>query len=186
MDLPARMVALHHALARADLPHAFGGALALAWCTGRARGTIDIDLNVFIDGTQDTAEPFDTLLAALPSEIVCDAQALSQLRRDGQARLYWDATPVDVFLNTTELHRAASGRVRWELFSGVELPFLDCYDIAVFKAFFNRTKDWADLEEMLAAGTLDVARIAGELLLYLGPDDERLRRLRALRSPGTS
>jgi len=32
------------ALDDADVPHAFGGALALAWCTQRARGTIDIDL----------------------------------------------------------------------------------------------------------------------------------------------
>jgi len=30
----------------------------------------------------------------------------------------------------------------------------------VFKAFFDRTKDWADLEEMQAAGTLDVEAVA--------------------------
>ena len=37
------------ALDDARIPHAFGGALALAWCTQRARGTIDIDVNVFVD-----------------------------------------------------------------------------------------------------------------------------------------
>ena len=47
--LPAKIVALHRALERAQLPHAFGGALALAWCTQRARGTIDIDVNVFVN-----------------------------------------------------------------------------------------------------------------------------------------
>ena len=41
--LVERIVALHLALVKARLPHAFGGALALAWCTERARGTIDID-----------------------------------------------------------------------------------------------------------------------------------------------
>ena len=30
------------------LPYAFGGALALAFCTEPARGTIDIDVNVFV------------------------------------------------------------------------------------------------------------------------------------------
>ncbi len=30
----------------------------------------------------------------------------------------------------------------------MKLPFLSCPDLAVFKVFFNRTKDWADLEAM--------------------------------------
>ena len=36
---------------------------------------------------------------------------------------------------------------------------------------------WADLEEMIAAGTLDVARVAGTLAQYLGADDPRVGRL---------
>ena len=60
------------------------------------------------------------------------------------------------------------------------MPFLSCADLAVFKAFFNRTKDWADLEEMQAAGTLDVDRVIGVLVRYLGPTDDRIERLRAL------
>ena len=47
----------------------------------------------------------------------------------------------------------------------------------MFKAFFNRTKDWADLEEMHGAGTLDVDRVLGVLVRYLGAD-ERVDRLR--------
>jgi hypothetical protein len=50
----------------------------------------------------------------------------------------------------------------------------------VFKAFFDRTKDWADLEEMAAAGTLDVDRVLGVLVRYLGTDDPRVERLRRL------
>ena len=46
------------------MAHAFGGALALAWCTERARGTIDIDVNVFVDVSR-TAE----VLSALPDGI---------------------------------------------------------------------------------------------------------------------
>jgi hypothetical protein len=166
------MRAIHRALREADIPHAFGGALALAWCTERARGTIDIDLNVFT-GTDQVREVLDVL----PREIAWDEDDIRSLARDGQQRLWWDTTPVDVFLNTTEFHDQVAGRCRWERFSGVDIPFLSCSDLAVFKAFFNRTRDWADLEAMAEAGTLDVDRVIGVLVRYLGPDDERIARL---------
>src|SRR5690348_5826097 len=144
------MVVLHDHLTRADLDHAFGGALALAWCTQQARGTIDLDVNVFVEPARS-----DDTLAALPGDIVATPEDRALVARDGPARLWWGSTPVDVFLNTTAFHRTVSSRVRWEPFAGEELPFLACQDIAVFKAFFNRTKDWADLEAMHEAGTLD-------------------------------
>jgi hypothetical protein len=103
------------------------------------------------------------------------------LTRDGQARLWWETTPVDLFLNTTDFHERVATRVRWEPFAGTELPFIGCEDLAVFKAFFNRTKDWADLEAMYEAGTLDVAAVAGVLASFLGGEDERIARLLALR-----
>ena len=40
-------------------------------------------------------------------------------------------------------------------------------DLAVFKAFFNRTKDWADIEAMIEAGSLDGDRVVGVLVRYL-------------------
>jgi hypothetical protein len=173
--LPEQMLAIHEHLGRAGIDHAFGGALALAWCTQQARGTIDLDVNVFTgpDRTND-------VLAALPRDIVATDNDRALLERDGQARLWWGATPVDVFLNTTAFHERVAARVRWEPFGGVELPFLACEDLAVFKAFFNRTKDWADLEAMRDAGTLDTAAIAGVLATFLGGDDERIARLLAL------
>ena len=48
MKLPAKIIAIHYTLAQAGIPHAFGGALSLAWCTPMARGTVDIDLNLFV------------------------------------------------------------------------------------------------------------------------------------------
>lgn len=50
----------------------------------------------------------------------------------------------------------------------------------MFKAFFDRTKDRADLEEMHAAGTLDVEAVSGVLVNHLGGGDHRIERLRAL------
>ncbi|NJN51769.1 MAG: hypothetical protein HC809_08305 [Gammaproteobacteria bacterium] len=175
MNLPEKIVALHTALEGAALPHAFGGALALAWCTGQARGTIDIDINVFA-GVAQTAAVF----AALPGEVKRSKQDMSVAKRDGQVRLWWDRTPVDLFFNTTGFHADAAMRTRWESFAGQRIPFLSCNDIAVFKAFFNRTKDWADLEEMFAAGTLDLSKVTAVLIEYLGVDDERIEKLQGL------
>jgi len=175
--LAKKIVAVHRALAAAELPHAFGGALALAWCTQRARGTIDIDVNVFVDSARA-----QDVFGALPKGLEADDRQRAALERDGQVRLWWGETPVDVFLDTTPFHLTVAGRRRWEQFAGEQIPFLSCHDIAVFKAFFNRARDWADLEDMQAAGTLDIGRVVAVLVEYLGVDDERVRRLDAMRS----
>ena len=81
MTLTERIVALHAALAGAGLPHAFGGALALAFCTAEPRATQDIDVNVFL-----SPEEVDRLLDALPDGVaVADADRRA-LERDAQAR----------------------------------------------------------------------------------------------------
>ena len=178
MSVHEKMLVLHDALADAGIEHAFGGALALAWCTEQARGTIDIDLNVFLP-----PEDRDPVLAALPEPIAVTAEHRSTIERDGQVRLFWDENPVDLFFDTTPFHEAVAERVRWEPFAGRDLPFLSCPDLAVFKVFFNRTKDWADLEAMHDAGTLDVEAVLGVVVHYLGGDDERVERLRALAPP---
>lgn len=170
-----KILALHAALDAARLSHAFGGALALAWCTERARGTIDIDVNVFVDQAL-SAKVFD----ALPGDVTRSATDLAHCLTDGQVRLWWGPTPIDVFTNTTEFHVAAADRVVVHEFASHNVPFLCCSDVAVFKAFFNRTKDWADLEEMVAARTLDGNLVLGALVHYLGTDDERVERLTAL------
>ncbi|MBK5223200.1 MAG: hypothetical protein JJE52_10055 [Acidimicrobiia bacterium] len=178
MGLPDKIVELHRALDAAGIPHAFGGALALAWCTHRARGTIDVDLNLFV--SPDLAE---AVVATLPDGVRCTPDDLAAIHADGQVRLWWDTTPVDLFFNTTDFHERTAERARREPFMGTDVPFLACRDLAVFKAFFDRTKDWADLEEMAAAGTLDVEAVLGVLVRYLGGDDHRIARLRELALP---
>ena len=101
--------AIHKALTAADLPHAFGGALALAWCVGDPRATMDVDINVFI------AEADAALLrGALPSGIALSDSDIARLEEDGQVRAWWGETPVDIFLNSTPLHESAAARTRWE------------------------------------------------------------------------
>ena len=175
MNLPEKIVALHRALDGGGIPHAFGGALALAWCTHQARGTIDIDVNLWMEPAL-----VREAVVALPANVSWSEADLRLIERDGQARLWWDATPVDLFFSTTDFHTAAAGRCRLEPFMGERLPFLSCRDLAVFKAFFNRTRDWADLEEMAQAGTLDVEAVLGVVVAYLDGTDERVERLRAV------
>ncbi len=175
MNLVDQIVRLHRELTSGGITHAFGGALALAWCTERARATIDIDINVFV-GTEQAELVYD----ALPDGIEVSANDRDAINRDGQTRLWWAETPVDIFFNTTDFHVEAASRARYEEFAGERVPFLACRDLAVFKAFFNRTKDWADLEEMHAADSLNVEKVLGVLVQYLGADDDRVDRLRSL------
>jgi hypothetical protein len=170
-----KVIALHHALTEAELPHAFGGALALAWCTEQPRGTSDIDLNVFVP-TSSVARVLD----ALPPEVARDRPRARVLEREGQVRLRWDDTPIDLFLNTSSLHEDAMQRVSLEPFVGEMLPFLACDDLAVFKAFLARRRDWADIEDMITARSVDVDAVVETLSEHVGPDDERIITLRTI------
>jgi hypothetical protein len=173
--LADKIVTLHRALNTAGIAHAFGGALALAWCTERARGTVDIDCNIFVRSDETSS-----VAAALPNEIARTEAELEVLARDGQIRLFWGPTPIDLFLNTTNFHEQAALRTKVQTFAGEEIPFLSCTDLTVFKVFFNRTKDWADIEEMLAMETVDQERVIGVLTLFLGRTDERINRFVSL------
>lgn len=175
VSLPDRIVEVTGALTDAGIPHAFGGAIALAYCVADPRATVDLDINVFVPPSRATAA-----LAALPEGVEYDAASMVAIQRDGQVRLWWEQTPIDLFFNTTSFHEEAALRSRREPFGPVELPVLACRDLAVFKAFFDRSKDWVDLESMSEAGVLDVAAVAGVLARFLGPEDDRVARLLGL------
>ncbi|MEI6700610.1 MAG: hypothetical protein WCL38_02495 [Actinomycetota bacterium] len=172
MRLVDQILEVAAALTSAKLKFGFGGALALAWCTEQARGTIDIDVNVFV-----TTNEAPAVLAALPDGVLVTQEARSLLESDGQVRLFWDTTPIDLFLSVAPFHHEVSRRLRFETFGGRQVPFLSCIDIAIFKVLYNRTKDWADLEAMVAAGCLDGVVVVGELTRLLGGSDGRIERL---------
>ena len=92
-------------------------------------------------------------------------------------------TPVEVFLDTTEFHVPAAQRRQPHGFGGRRIPFLGCSDLAVLKAFFDRTRDWADLGEVIAIGALDVDQTLRFLVRYLGEGDDRVARLPTLTVP---
>lgn len=165
--LAVRIVKLHTALRAADLAHAFGGAIALAYCTEEPRGTKDIDLNVFV-----SVDHLDDVLAALPAGLHCSNASRLQLERDGQSRLMWDDVPVDLFLSNVPFHDHAAANVRRVPFATVpDLPVLACGDLAVFKAFFARPKDALDVATMIAVGTVDRARLESTVTAMLGASE---------------
>lgn len=175
MRLPDKLLAVHRALDAAGYPHAFGGAIALAYHVEHPRATADIDVNVQAD-VERAAE----LFAALPDGVASTAQDATALRRDGQCRLYWDRTPLDLFLPQHPLHAMVQQRAVTVEFAGTAVPILSATDLTIFKALFDRTKDWADVEEMLrpaAPGRPDLDEARHWLHLLVGPDDARLVRL---------
>lgn len=172
MRLAERLLAIAAGLEEAGIDHAFGGAIALAYWTLEPRGTRDIDVNIFV-----SPEDCEAALAALPAGVSYDARDVARIKRDGQVRLLWEETPVDLFFSNLPIHQAAARHRQRVAFEGEEIPVLGPLELAVFKALFDRTRDWADIEEMLAAGTLDADGMREWLEELVGADDQRLDRL---------
>jgi hypothetical protein len=178
MNLAERVVALDAALA--SIPHAFGGALALAYYA-EPRATIDIDVNVFVPPTE-----YDGVAAILLSlgARADDPDAAQQARRDGQTRIWWDSTPLDLFFAYDAFHRAAASAVREVPFADVEIPILAVEHLIVCKVVFDRPKDWVDIDAVVAddnpVSLAEVLRWVGRII---GDDDPRYDRVAAVLTP---
>lgn len=172
VELVEKLLAIHDALRSASLAHAFGGAISLAYCIEEPRGTRDLDVNIFCDASEA-----GRVLAALPDGVEVGSGDVEKVKRDGQARLFWDGVPVDVFLNNLPLHEEVANAVVWVPLEGMEIPVLDCASLVVFKSLFNRTKDWADIEAVAVATPEDVEAAAKTVADLVGEDDPSCRRL---------
>jgi hypothetical protein len=171
-ELVEKLLAIHRALKAHSLPHAFGGAIALAYCVEEPRGTRDLDVNIFVDAG-DAARA----LEALPDGVRVSEQDVETVKREGQTRLFWDGVPVDVFLNNLPLHEEVANGVLWVPLGEEQIPVLDCASLVVFKSLFNRARDWGDIEEVAAATPEDVETAAKTLATLVGEDDPSYRRL---------
>ena len=167
--LVEKVALLSEALTSAAIPHAFGGAIALAYCTEDPRGTRDIDINAFLPAA--APEP---LLAALPAGVAVPDSTAAVLAADGQIRLWWDDTPVDLFLDYAPLHAQAARHSRVVPFAGREISVLGPVELVLFKALFDRPKDWVDIAAVVEAGAVDASKVRRGLVRLVGPDDARL------------
>lgn len=171
-ELVEKLLAIHGALKAHSLPHAFGGAIALAYCVQEPRGTRDLDVNIFVD-----SEKAADVLAALPNGVRVAEGDVEKVVRDGQARLFWDGVPVDVFLNNLPLHDEVANGVLWVEMQGSQVPVLDCASLVIFKSLFARTRDWGDIEEVAQATPEDVDTAVKAVAGLVGVDDPSYRRL---------
>jgi hypothetical protein len=171
-ELIEKLFAIDDALRAASIPHAFGGAIALAYCVEEPRGTRDLDVNIFVP-----AGEADRVLAQLPDGVRVDAKDVATVERDGQTRLWWDGVPVDVFLNNLPLHEAAAEGVVWVPLEGRQIPVLDCASLVIFKSLFDRPKDWADIHAVVVATPEDVEIAARTLADLVGQEDPAFKRL---------
>ena len=174
LTLARRVVLLDEALAR--VPHAFGGAIALAYYA-EPRATIDIDLNVFVPS--ERSDEVVSPLRALGVSI--DDAALELIATDGQVRVWWDDTAVDLFFAYDPFHHAAAKATRAVPFADREIPILSPEHLVVCKVVFNRAKDWVDIDAMRALGaSLDAAEVLRWVARIAGDEDTRYERIAAL------
>ncbi|MGH9091118.1 MAG: hypothetical protein ACRDZR_07050 [Acidimicrobiales bacterium] len=167
-----KVLALHRALAAHHVPHAMGGAIALAYAVRQARATHDVDVNVFVP--VDDAE---RVFRALPPGITVRPGDAEAVCRDGQVRLRWGDTPVDLFFSTVHFHDVATTRTRDVPFEQGSIPVLSATDLVVCKALYGRGKDWVDIEAMRDAGTVDAPEALRWVAALVGPDHPHYRRL---------
>lgn len=140
---------------------------------GYPRGTLDVDLNVFVE-----LRELPRLLSALRDAgvVVDDDEATRRAERDGMFVARLDSMRVDVFVpsipfsweaKTTRVRVSSGARAYW---------FLAPEAVAVFKLLFFRGKDRVDLERFVASrrDRLDHAYVRRWMVDMMGEDDERV------------
>jgi hypothetical protein len=175
LTLAERVAELDRALAK--IPHAFGGALALAYYAD-PRATIDIDLNVFVAPGRfaEVAAPLIELGVSAG-----DPAVAALVAADGQARVMWETTPIDLFFAYDAFHDAARRALRTVPFADGSIPILAAEHLVVCKVVFNRPKDWVDIDAMLAAGAhVDAAEVLRWVGRIAGDEDPRYERIAAV------
>ena len=178
-----RAVDVYQRLTAAGIECAIGGALALAYHVDDPRTTDDIDLNISAG-----AAVAEEILRLMPEDLPWTADSIDRIRRDDQVRIMWpvpgeDDLPLDLFFMAAEFHEVVRTRTQLVPMMDAEVRILSATDLTVFKALFNRSKDWPDIESMLSAhdSTVDLDEAIGWVGSIVGSDDPRTVRLDSLR-----
>ena len=159
--------------APAKVPHAYGGALALAYYA-EPRTTVDIDVNVFV--TTDLASRVSKALDRLGVDVTPLAEPRAE--RDGQVRCRWGRTPIDVFFSYDVMHDAMRHAARRVPFGPDRIPILAPEHLVVCKAVFDRPKDWLDIQQVLVTvDGFDRDEASRWIVHVVGARDARARKL---------
>jgi hypothetical protein len=175
VPLPDKVAEIDVAMTGGGVPHAFGGALALAYYA-EPRSTLDIDVNVFLEPTE--AGRVELALEPLGVQVPGDR---SQLERDAQTRWFWETTPIDLFFVNDPIHEAMRKAIRRVPFGDRRIPILSPEHLLLCKVAFDRPKDWIDIEQIaFVTPDLDRAEIERWIDRLLAATDARRDRLAAL------
>jgi hypothetical protein len=152
--------------------YALGGAIALGYW-GSPRGTVDVDVTVFIPTDRHTE------CISLLYDIGCEFSAKKagdSLREHGFCRVTFAGRDVDVFLPTISFYDAAHARRRHVELDGQSVVIWDAETLAVFKMMFFRRKDLADVEQIVRTQgpQFDRSWVRDQLAAMYGKRDPRL------------
>lgn len=179
-----RAVDVYQRLTAAGVECAIGGALALAYHVEDPRTTDDIDVNVSL-----AADAAEAVLRLMPEDLPWTSDSVERIHRDDQVRIMWpvageDDLPLDLFFMAGVFHETVRGRTQVVPMFDAEVRILSATDLTVFKALFNRSKDWPDIESMLKAhdSTVDLDEAIRWVSDIVGSGDPRTERLRSLRN----
>jgi hypothetical protein len=151
--------------------------LALAYYA-EPRATIDIDLNVFVPAARfsEVAGPLSQLGAAAD-----DPSIAALVKRDGQARVMWESTPIDLFFAYDAFHDAAAAARTVVPFGEGTIPILAAEHLVVCKVVFNRPRDWVDIDAVVAGdAAIDSAEVLRWVGRIAGDADPRYNRIAAV------
>lgn len=173
-SLVDKVSTIHQRLEGVDLPHAFGGAIAVGYY-GVPRSTLDIDVNVFLS-TDRWPIIRDALSGlGLGPEIEIDRREIGKAE---DLRIEWEPNSLHLFFSCDPLHEQMRRDVRYVPFADAVIPIVAPEHLVIRKAMFDRPKDWIDIEQILVAtDPLDAGEIKDWLERMVGAENPRMKKL---------
>lgn len=157
-----------------------GGIALQAW--GRPRNTNDADLTL-LTGLGAELDFIEKLLEEFEPRITQDP--IDFFLRQRVVLIFVGVVGIDISLGAMGFEELAVGRAAYrEFIPGLRLRVCSAEDLIVFKAFANRLRDWADIENVLRVQTgLDWNYIENQLfpLVELKEEPEIISQLNSLR-----
>lgn len=158
--------------------YAIGGAIALGFYAP-PRGTVDVDVNVFVSLDDELDRLVETLERSGFTSTDSPARLRSAAVSDGQFRGTISGLRLDVFIPAVPFYAALEVLRRSVTLLGAPIWILGPEDLVVLKLMFFRRKDLADVEAVLRdqGASFDRDYVRGTLTELVGRDDERLSAL---------
>lgn len=172
--LDHQITRLSDALSAAGVDFAFGGSLAASFY-GNGRSTVDLDVYLFVEPTDDNVSTILRVLGGIQVDVPFD-DAMQRAIRDCQVRLNWMGATLDVFFSCTDFHQNCSSNTRAGfLTGGREIRLLGPDDLIVFAMFLSRSKDAQVVRRLLQfEPSVDRPGVLATLAALFGDDDERV------------